>query len=177
MSKRNILNILDTLAIVGLIVALCVAFVYQFLLHELPCALCVFERMALCLMSFGLILNLSHGNQSKHYFFVSIVAVLNASMSLVQILLHIVPGTGNYGDAILSLHMYTWGFVISILFIVYSSIFGLLSPNEKSNNKINIVYKVIIILIILLSLMNTVNVFVECGPYLCPSDPTKYWLF
>jgi disulfide bond formation protein DsbB len=177
MSKRNILNILDSLAIVGLIVALCVAFVYQFLLHELPCALCVFERMALCLMAFGLILNLNHGNQSKHYFFVIIVAVLNATMSLVQILLHIVPGSGNYGDAVLSLHMYTWGFVISILFIVYSSIFGLLSPNEKSSGRVNNMIRIIIISIIFLSLLNAVNVFVECGPYLCPSDPTKYWLF
>ncbi|APC97037.1 disulfide bond formation protein B [Francisella frigiditurris] len=174
--RRKILNTLDSIAIIGLTIVLCMAFYYQLFLNELPCALCVFQRIALCLLTFGLTLNLIHGNQSKHYFFVVLVAVLNASMALTQILLHIVPGTGNYGDAFLSLHMYTWNFIISAVFIIYSAVAGLFSPNEKIDIKVPLICKIAVTLIIILTLANTISVFIECGPHLCPSDPENYWL-
>ncbi len=82
------------------------AFYYQLFLHKLPCALCVFQRMAHSLLTFGIILNLIHGNKSQHYFLVIIVTLLNAAMVMTQILLHIVPSTGTYVDAVFSLHMY-----------------------------------------------------------------------
>lgn len=175
--KDNILDFFDSAAIIGICIVLSMAFYYQLSFHELPCALCVFQRMALSLLTFGLILNLTHGNRYKHYLFVILVALLNAAMAITQILLHIVPGTGNYGDAVFSLHMYTWNFVVSIIFILYATICGLITPNETKKKKINIVAKIAIFLVLALTLANTLNTFVECGPHLCPSDPNSYWLF
>lgn len=56
--------------------------------------------MALSLLTFGLLLNLTHGSSYKHYLLIILVVLLNAAMAITQILLHIVPGTGNYGDAV-----------------------------------------------------------------------------
>ncbi|QIW10605.1 disulfide bond formation protein B [Francisella sp. LA112445] len=176
--KHNILDFFDSLALISISTMLIMAFYYQIFFQELPCALCVFQRMALSLLSFGLILNLVNGNKYNHYFFIILVALLNAAMATTQILLHIVPGTGSYGDEVFSLHMYTWNFIVSIMFILYATVCGLLTPNkDKINQKIGILSKFAIGLIIFLTFANTVNVFIECGPYLCPSDPTSYWLF
>ncbi|ALK94751.1 disulfide bond formation protein B [Francisella tularensis] len=175
--KQDILDFFDSLAIIGISIILAMAFYYQLFLQELPCALCVFQRMALSLLTFGLLLNLIHGNNYKHYLLIILVALLNAAMAITQILLHIVPGTGNYGEAVFSLHMYTWNFIVSIIFILYAAICGLITPNENKKKKLSILAKLAIILILILTVANTLNVFVECGPHLCPSDPNSYWLF
>ncbi|MGQ4002913.1 disulfide bond formation protein B [Francisellaceae bacterium CB299] len=175
-TKNKMLSLFDSFDIIGITIILTMAFYYQLFLHELPCALCVFQRMALSLLTFGIILNLVHGNKSKHYFLVIIVALLNAAMAMTQILLHIVPGTGSYGDAVLSLHMYSWNFIVSIIVILYASICGLISPNTPRREKMRFIPEIAIFLIIVLTLANTISVFVECGPHLCPSDPTSYWM-
>jgi hypothetical protein len=43
---------------------------------------------------------------------------LGAAMSMRQILLHVVPGTGAYGNAIFGLHLYTWAFISLALMII-----------------------------------------------------------
>ncbi|MBK2094667.1 disulfide bond formation protein B [Francisella philomiragia] len=174
--KDNILDLFDSIAIIGISIVLAMAFYYQLYFQELPCALCVFQRMSLSLLTFGLLLNLSHGNKYKNYLFVTLVAILNAAMAMTQILLHIVPGTGNYGDAVFSLHMYTWNFIVSIIFIIYATICGFFTPNEDKKKNLSSFTKIAIFLILALTLANTINVFVECGPHLCPSDPDSYWL-
>ena len=98
-------------------------------------------------------------------------------MVIIQILLHIVPGSGNYGDAVFSLHMYTWNFIVSIIFILYAAICGLITSNENKKKKLSILAKLTIVLILILTLANTLNVFIECNPQLCPSDSNSYWLF
>jgi len=55
-TKNKILTIFDSLDIIGITFILTMAFYYQLFLHELPCALCVFQRMALSLLTFGTIL-------------------------------------------------------------------------------------------------------------------------
>jgi disulfide bond formation protein DsbB len=175
-TKNKILNIFDSIYILGITSVLSMAFYYQIFLHEIPCALCVFQRIALSLLTFGIILNLVHGNKSKHYLLVIIVALLNATMAATQILLHIVPGTGSYGDAVFSLHMYTWNFIISVIIILYASICGLISPNSSRKGQMMFITKAAIIVIIALTLANTISVFAECGINMCPSDPTSYWI-
>lgn len=116
--------------------------------------------MSLSLLTFGLLLNLSHGNKYKNYLFVTLVAILNAAMAMTQILLHIAPGTGNYGDAVFSLHMYTWNFIVSIIFIIYATICGFFTPNEDKKKNLSLFTKVAIFLILALTLANTISVFV-----------------
>ena len=49
-------------------------------------------------------------------------ASMGAAMSMRQILLHIVPGTGSFGNPIFGLHLYTWAFIAFALMIVGGAI-------------------------------------------------------
>lgn len=173
---RSIINTLDTIALFVLCTILATAFYYQLFLHELPCALCVLQRMGLSLIAIGLILNLKFGYKPAHYYIVILSATINSFMALTQVLLHIVPGTGNYGDAVFGIHMYTWNFIISMGFVLYGTVAGLLSSGA-SNHKFNQIAKYIVILFIILLVANIFSVFAVCGVNMCPSDPQQYWLF
>ena len=95
------LNALGMLAVCFVLFA---AFIYQFLLYELPCPLCLLQRVGFVAVGFGLGLNLLYGPRPRNYAFVLIAAIFGGSVSIRQILLHIVPGTGHYGSPVLGLH-------------------------------------------------------------------------
>lgn len=175
--NSKILNSLDQLALFILIIASYSAFILQITSNELPCALCVMQRMGLYAISFGLILNLIKSRDQKNYLLIIISALFTSFMSLVQVLLHIVPGTGSFGDAFLGLHLYTWTFVLCICFILYASLAGLYYVKPATELKPqNILVKMLVIFLILSLIINILSAFIECGPYLCPSDPHSYWL-
>ncbi len=175
--NNKILNSLDLLALSILIIASFSAFILQITSNELPCALCVMQRMGLYAISFGLVLNLIKSRDQKHYLLVILSALFTSFMSLIQVLLHIVPGTGSFGDALLGLHLYTWTFVLCICFIFYASLAGLYYVKPANELKPqNFLVKLLIILLILSLFINILSAFIECGPHLCPSDPQSYWL-
>src|SRR5680860_1922470 len=104
----RLLNAIGLLAI-GTVLAL--AFVDQIWFRELPCPLCILQRAGLFAAGFGIALNLIFGPKPSHYGVAIVGAVAGGSISMRQILLHIVPGTGSYGDAVFGLHLYTWAFI------------------------------------------------------------------
>lgn len=179
MNNKQIFNFLDSLAILVLGLILSGAFAFQILDQELPCALCVMQRMGLYAIGYGLVLNLLKERTEVHYLLVIAASLINSTIALLQVVLHIVPGSGSFGAAIMGMHMYTWNFVISLLFIVYSLIAGL-SINgfavNKLSNKPSVGIKVIIGFFVFTLIANIISAFIECGPHLCPSDPTSYWL-
>jgi disulfide bond formation protein DsbB len=60
------LNALGMLAISAM---LTYAFASQFLEQELPCPLCLLQRVGFVAVSIGLLLNVTHGPQPAHYGF------------------------------------------------------------------------------------------------------------
>ena len=52
-SKINFFKILNALDVIGIIIILIVAFGFQFYLKELPCPLCLLQRVGLIAMAFG----------------------------------------------------------------------------------------------------------------------------
>ncbi|WP_271946626.1 disulfide bond formation protein B [Ruegeria faecimaris] len=99
------LNALGTLA-VSLVLVL--AFGYQLALNELPCPLCLLQRVGFVAVGVGLGLNLLYGARPQHYALMLLAALFGISVSVRQILLHIVPGTGHYGSPVFGYHYYTW---------------------------------------------------------------------
>jgi disulfide bond formation protein DsbB len=180
MTRTNkLLNVCDHLALLGATVILTVAFAFQFTDSELPCALCVMQRMGYYAISFGLVLNLVYGRQIKHYLLVGLSAVINGWIGLLQVTLHIVPGSGSYGAAIWGLHMYTWNYINSTLYLIYAFGAGLATTAKASSHlKIQVsgVSKLVIGLLLISLLANLLSTLAECGPYLCPSDPHSYWI-
>lgn len=122
--QSTILNLkmLSVLDLVGMEIILILASLAQFFLKELPCPLCLLQRLGLLAMGFGFLLNIRYHIHPSHYALSLLAAVFTAFVSARQILLHIVPGSGAYGDPVLGLHFYTWVFIFAFATIIYIAI-------------------------------------------------------
>ncbi|AZE48322.1 hypothetical protein C4K04_2650 [Pseudomonas chlororaphis] len=68
--KTSPLSLGDTLNIVGLLgvsFSLLIAFYYQLALQEIPCPLCLLQRVGMIAMGFGFLMNIRFGIRSVHY--------------------------------------------------------------------------------------------------------------
>lgn len=163
----------------GVIVMLFMAFVFQILFHELPCPLCLLQRLGFFGVALGFLLNLRYGLRPSHYSIVILSAVFTSLVALRQIALHVVPGTGTFGDAFLGLHLYTWSFMISMIIIAVTS-FMLGMDRQYCTEGLPITrFRLLtpflfVVLLILLG-MNVISVLLECGLTLCPDNPTQYF--
>jgi len=169
--------ICDILAIAVVNVILWTALYIQFTQYELPCPLCLAQRMGILGIGLGYVLNLYFGVKARHYALSTIMALLTATFAMLQILMHIVPETGGYGSPLFGLHLYTWVFIICISFVVGNLILIVLL-NElpfigKTCKKIALI---VVIPLILCILANAISAFAECGLNRCPPDPKSYWI-
>ena len=81
------------LLIINLVLTL--AFLDQFINHDLPCPLCILQRMGFTLIGLMFLLNIRSGAQPAHYGFAILFTILGLSVSLRQVLLHvIIPDRG-----------------------------------------------------------------------------------
>jgi disulfide bond formation protein DsbB len=115
---------LNALGLIAIAIVLSAAFADQLLYQDLPCPLCLLQRAGLTAAGFGIALNLLLGPRPSHYGVAILGALVGLGASVRQILLHIVPGTGSYGDAIFGLHLYTWALMIFGLIVAGCSSTG-----------------------------------------------------
>jgi len=104
---RSLAVTLNALALYAIALVLAVAFAAQLLLDELPCPLCLLQRIQFAMLAVGPILNVRFGPHPSHYAVALLAAVVGASFAMRQILLHIMPGDAGYGSALLGYHYYT----------------------------------------------------------------------
>lgn len=171
------IDLANLLAVLGLGVVLLAAYGFQFALGELPCPLCTLQRVAFALVAVGFVMNLRFGPRPAHYGMIILAALFGMTASGRQVLLHIVPGSGAYGSAVLGLHFYTWAFVLFCLVLVGVAVLlflGVAPANVRHQPGPGA--KIAAFFVIALVLANAVTTFVQCGPAECPDDPTGYWL-
>jgi disulfide bond formation protein DsbB len=173
-------NWVGAMAIAGVLLA---AFVMQFAQHELPCPLCLLQRVALVLCGFGFLLNLRYGSQPAHYGVILVSALFGLAVAGRQVLLHIVPGDSGYGPPFLGLHLYTWTFVFFVATVLGVAVLLLISSREPESRRegrhalpMGGASRLAAWLLILVTLANAVASFALCGPIECPDNPTSYWL-
>jgi disulfide bond formation protein DsbB len=65
MQNRQIL-ITDFIILIIAITANIIALFYQFAFHELPCPLCLLQRVGLFFIAFGAIMNIRYGNEFRY---------------------------------------------------------------------------------------------------------------
>ena len=70
------LNSIALIVVCGVLVG---AYAFQFTLNELPCPLCLLQRVAFVAVGFGLALNLIYGAKPHHYGIMLIAAVYGAN--------------------------------------------------------------------------------------------------
>ena len=173
---------LNAIGMLAVSAVLAMAFYSQFTQYELPCPLCLLQRVATVAVLCGLMLNVVKGPKPDHYSIMIIGAFFGCAVSLRQISLHIVPGSGSYGAPFLGMHYYTWAFLVFSLIIFGTAIIAAYSTQYHKQKFIAFrdqsgISKVAIVVAVVFVAMNALATFAECGPLQCPDNPTSYWLF
>jgi len=173
---------LNAIGMLALSAVLSMAFYSQLAQHELPCPLCLLQRVAIVAVLCGLMLNVVKGPKPEHYAIMIISAFFGAAVSLRQISLHIIPGSGSYGEPFLGMHYYTWAFIVFAIIILVTATLAAYSTQYHKQSFIPFreqqgITRFAIVVTIILAGMNLIATFIECGPFQCPDSPTSYWLF
>lgn len=164
-------------------------FVFQFALGEMPCPLCITQRMAMMAASLGplyVIVQSLRGQLTETKFMVglgmaSLGALVGAIMSIRQIELHILPGDPGYGTAIMGLHLYTWALITFVIVIAFAGLLMLFGhefqPIAPEARWARTLAWIIVWAFVATIAINMVVVFFEEGFNLyLPDDPTGYVL-
>lgn len=174
----RLLNAIGLLAI-GTVLSL--AFIDQLWFRDLPCPLCILQRAGFFAAGFGIALNIIFGPKPSHYGVAIIGAVASGAISMRQVLLHIVPGSGHYGDPVFGLHLYTWAFIAAVVIVVGCAIMLLdnrqFSRAEPMAVRLKPLPLSALLLFVVLAIGNVVSTIALCGAGFCPDAPTEYMLF
>jgi disulfide bond formation protein DsbB len=158
---------------------LIVAFYWQMAYAELPCPLCLLQRVGFTALAVGPVLTLRHGPRPAHYGLIIIAALMGAAIAARQILLHIMPGDAGYGSAFLGLHFYTWAFLCFVAAILASAVMltfaKQFAPEAKAPARGKF-EELAVWLIIGVTALNAASALLECGFSGCPANPVRYEL-
>jgi len=171
-------RLLNALGLILVDAVLALAFVDQLWFRDLPCPLCILQRAGFIAAGFGLALNMIFGPRPSHYGMTILGAATGPAISIRQILLHIVPGSGSYGNDILGLHLYTWAFIAFALMIIGSALLLLddrqFARTEPWSSNLNVLPLTAFMVFVVLAVGNVISTLLICGGSLCPDAPTGY---
>lgn len=159
-------------ALLAIIGVLSYAFFDQLYFGELPCPLCLMQRIGFVIIGSALVLNIRCGAHGAHYGWGILGGLVGMMVSLRQVLLHIMPGDKGFGSTFLELHFYTWAFVGYAGLLAGIAIL-LMLPNREVRSR-SVFANALVILFILLVFGNLLSTLLECGIGPCADDPVKY---
>lgn len=179
----TIMKFLNAIDLLGISFAILIGFIFQFAFNELPCPLCLLQRLGILAIGFGFLLNIHYETKPMHYALTLLAAIFTGFVSMRQIALHIIPGSGSYGSAFLGLHLYTWVFIFSLACIIYTAIILSIPSQYDCDRTIeNPIWlkrlgHVAFIIFVIALLANIVSTYFECGLQACPDNPINYHFF
>jgi len=177
----NLSRLLNALGLVAIDTVLVLAFTDQLWFRDLPCPICILQRAGFIAAGFGVALNLMFGPRPSHYGLAILGAVAGGVISTRQILEHIVPGSGSYGNAIFGLHLYTWALLLFALIVLGSAIMLLFerqfAATDVLPSRLKVLPVLAVSLLAALALGNVVSTLAICGAGLCPDNPAGYMIF
>src|SRR5262245_6291203 len=162
------LVLLAMLAVVAAILAW--AMVLQVAFGEIPCPLCLLQRVAMLGCCFGLIQQLRAGESQRGAGIGLVFALLLLVISARQTLLDIVPRPGHayVGQAVFGLHMPVWSVVIAVAllagFAVRFALFG--GPRaaaERAGSAMHRSARALEIYVVVICAINFLAVVLQCG--------------
>lgn len=178
---RSFAITLNALSLYAVALVLAAAFAAQLLLHELPCPLCLLQRIQYAVLAIGPIMNVRFGPRPSHYALSLLAAAAGAAFSTRQILLHIMPGDAGYGTALLGYHYYTLaliGFAAAIVLLALILLFDrqfeehYAAPQDAPGGFVIAA----VWLVIGMTALNVVSTLLECGFAACADNPVVYEL-
>lgn len=142
----------------------------QYAFREIPCPLCLLQRVAMFGVCFGVIQQLRTGSSARGAGLCLIFSVLLLVISVRQTLLDIAPRAGHeyVGGAIFGLHMPVWSVVIATALLlgiaIKLAIFGGPHAVPASESKaMRSFTQALIAYVIAICAINFVSVIVQCG--------------
>ena len=180
-SLRSLAVTFNAVGLYAIALVLAVAFAAQFLLGELPCPLCLMQRIQFAMLAVGLVLNVRFGPRPSHYAVSLLSAVAGAGFAMRQVLLHITPGDAGYGTALFGYHYYTWAFIafaVAAVLIAVMLLFDRQFIGADSDRPAAIGWfgRGAVWLVIALVALNVISTLLECGFGACPANPVTYHL-
>lgn len=178
---RSLAVTLNALSLYAVALVLTAAFAAQLVLHELPCPLCLLQRIQFAALAIGPILNVRFGPRPSHYALSLFAAAAGFSFSTRQVLLHIMPGDAGYGTALLGFHYYTLaliGFAVAIILIAAILLFDRQFERDGAAPEVptGMFAAIAVWLVIGLTALNVGSTLLECGFGACADNPVVYEL-
>lgn len=170
-----------------LILVLAAALIVQLAVGELPCPLCVLQRIAIMLCALGPLYLLAQNRRAALvHRDIAIAcamslfgALLGAAISTRQVLLHILPGDPGYGGTVFGLHLYTISLIVFICQMLACACMLFGAVVTESFQQLRWPWaKVVLVALSVLLLANVMSVVAEAGwHWALPSNPVSYRLF
>ena len=110
------------------------AMAFQYLGGEIPCPLCLLQRVAMFGVCFGIVQNFRNGYSDRNSGWSLLFSLFLLIVSVRQTLLNIYPRPGHayVGSAIFGIHMPVWCVLIATaLLIAFAQKFAVLGGDEK----------------------------------------------
>ena len=169
---RFVLNEIFGLGMIAVIAGVLTAAMFmQYGLGELPCPLCLLQRVAMLGVCFGLIQNFRNGFSDRNLGYSLLFSVFLLVVAVRQTLLDIYPRPGHayVGSSVLGLHMPVWSVLIAVTLIagfalklcIIGSEDGARPPDPKS--LIGRLAMVGSLYVIAIALVNFGSVVMQCG--------------
>lgn len=156
---------LNAIVILILCGVLSSAFFVQFVKHEVPCPLCLLQRVGMIAVAAALTLNLFFGIRMSHYALAILAALGGGFVALRQISLHVCPGFSEFGVPVLGLSLYTWSFIVFVCCVLaISLIMFLYSPSRDGNPlPLSTLSKIAVGALIVITIVNAIATYFQCG--------------
>ncbi|WP_330331618.1 disulfide bond formation protein B [Streptomyces sp. NBC_00536] len=168
------------------------AYIFQFVLWEYPCPMCLLQRMFMLLSALGpamIIARSRKGSVTAAEFAsgwgIAIVsALIGSTVSGAQVLMHIVPPDPGYAGALFGLHLYTWA-AITFLVAVLAAAVNLVLTHQaqpldaaRTSPALHRAAGLTLAVLALFVVSNLVACFLLQGfHWQMPGDPTSYQFF
>jgi len=176
-SLARMLNVVFVLAVTAILLG---AFAVQFGAGELPCPLCLLQRLAMLGVGSGALLNVLYGVRPRHYGLSLAGVLFGATVAGRQVLLHIAPGDPGYGSTAMGLHLYTWSFIaFALIGCILCAMLWLDSQfatprSARGQMHVGRPATAVLALFVLVAAANVATTLALCGLGPCPDNPTGY---
>jgi hypothetical protein len=173
--EASVIYSFNAMLILSICLLLVGTFIIQLVFKELPCPLCFLQRAGFMMTGLALFMNLCFGLRPSYYAMALLSLAFTSFVALRQIALHVIPGTGAYGSPLLGLHLYTWSFIIAMVFlmliIIVLSFDFQYADGLSTRQGFKGILRFLGTCLLLIALGNIMTVISLCGFKRCPSNP------
>jgi disulfide bond formation protein DsbB len=142
----------------------------QFVEKEIPCPLCLLQRIAMISIGCAALLNLCCGIRAAHYSLALLASVFGSAVSLRQIALHVCPQFDTFGTPVLGFSLYTWAFLVfscSIVAVALLMFFYKPQESDQEPKRLNGLDWCAVAALMFVTLFNVISALILCGFGLC----------